>query len=115
MDGWHFDFCRIGNAGYGSFRSFKNGHYGCRHDRCTGVFYDNDLNGVYSTGDYGLSEVTVCIQSVFADSANGKKLSCVGTDYGDTWWEDLKHGPYQVRVVPSTLPEGVSLNSILRK
>lgn len=70
------------------------------------VFIDNDRNGVYSSGDYGLTDALVCVDL-------GKRWnSCVGTDYGDTWWEDLPVGRYLVRVIPATVPAGYRLNAI---
>ena len=50
------------------------------------VFVDNDLNGIYSAGDVGLTDALACIER------GVKYASCVGTDEGDTWWEDLPVG-----------------------
>lgn len=70
------------------------------------VFVDADQNGVYSAGDHGLSGAQVCIKL-------GRRFSsCVGTDYGDTWWEDLRAGPYLTSIDPASLPPGASLRSI---
>lgn len=73
----------------------------------TWVFVDNDRNGVYSSGDDGLSDVLVCLRHTTT-----KWSSCVGTDYGDTWWEDLPAGRYSATVDKTTVPAGYKLNSI---
>jgi hypothetical protein len=71
------------------------------------VMIDADRNAIYSAGDYGLSDALVCV------SSQGRKFfSCVGTDHGDTWWEDLLHGRYLVTLNPATVPPGAQLRSI---
>ena len=73
----------------------------------TWVFVDNDRNGIYSSGDQGLSDVVVCLRNT---TTNWN--SCVGTDQGDTWWEDLPAGRYAATVDKTTVPAGYKLNSI---
>jgi hypothetical protein len=70
------------------------------------VFVDNDGNGVYSSGDLGLSEALACL-TFESDDPN-----CVGTDEGDTRWEDLPAGQYWGAVDPDSLPAGYVLQSI---
>jgi len=73
----------------------------------TWVIVDNDRNGIYSTGDVGLSDVVVCLRNTRTNWN-----SCVGTDQGDTWWEDLPAGRYAATVDKTTVPAGYKLNSI---
>lgn len=71
------------------------------------VFVDNDRNGVYSTGDIGLTDAVVCVYPLPPQWAN-----CVGTDLGDTWWEDLDAARYSITVDKTTVPSIYKLNSI---
>lgn len=73
----------------------------------TWVFIDNDRNGIYSAGDVGLTDVVVCLN----DTKSPWK-SCVGTDQGDTWWEDLPAARYAATLQKETLPAGYKLSSI---
>ena len=69
------------------------------------AFVDADQNGIYSTGDNGLTDVSACL-------AHSDLVSCVGTDSGDTWWEDLEAGDYVGSIDATTLPAGYQLASI---
>ena len=73
----------------------------------TWVFVDYDRNGKYSAGDNGLSDVNVCLRNTKTNWSQ-----CVGTDQGDTWWEDLTPARYAATVDKTTVPAGYKLNSI---
>ena len=71
------------------------------------VFEDKDRNGVYSSGDVGFTDVKVCLLNQ-ATNVN----SCVGTDYGDVWWEITEAGKFATWVDAATIPGNYKLNSI---
>ena len=73
----------------------------------TWVFVDYDRNGKYSAGDNGLTDVVVCLRNTKTNVSR-----CVGTDQGDTWWEDLAPARYAATVDKTTVPAGYKLNSI---